>query len=80
MFHHRRDDLAAVGMVDPLGSWSTLDLQAQLAARHLRAVWEGSAGTLARPTRPPALPAGGPDRDWLFKDHRYGSALRRLLR
>ncbi len=76
MFPAGRDDLAAVGMVDPLGSWTSLDLQAQLVARHLRApqVLRASA-----PPLPPA-PGSGPDREWLFRGRAYSTELRGLLR
>jgi hypothetical protein len=78
MFHPGRPDVVAVGMVDPLGSWRTLDLQAQMAAGQLRAVQVGG-----RPVPVPTSAAAhgsGPDRDWLFRDHSYGRELRTLLR
>jgi cation diffusion facilitator CzcD-associated flavoprotein CzcO len=82
MFHPTRDDVVVAGMVDPLGSWTALDVQAQLAARHLRTVLSGG-------DRVPPLRSGadvtaprlgtGPDRDWLFRGHAYTGTLREHL-
>jgi len=82
MFHPTRDDVVVVGMVDPLGSWTALDLQAQLAARHLRTVLADpgrvsplrSAGEIAAPRL-----GAGPDRDWLFRGHAYSGTLQDQL-
>ncbi|MGA8113420.1 MAG: NAD(P)-binding domain-containing protein [Actinocatenispora sp.] len=73
MFPAGRGDLAVVGMVDPLGSWTAFDLQAQLAVRHL-----GNPGVLDVPAPGPG-PDDGPDRDWLFKGHAYTAELREQL-
>lgn len=78
MFHPSRDDVAVVGMVDPLGSWTALDLQAQLAARRLRAVLDGE-GRVPPAAGVTALPGSGPDREWLFRGHAYTGTLREHL-
>jgi hypothetical protein len=72
MFHPSRDDVVVAGMVDPLGSWTALDAQAQLAARHRRTVLSGdrrvsplrAAANFAMPQL-----GTGPDREWLFRGH-----------
>ncbi|SCL14989.1 Predicted flavoprotein CzcO associated with the cation diffusion facilitator CzcD [Micromonospora nigra] len=82
MFHPDRDDVVAIGLVDALGSFSTLDVQAQLVARHLRSVLAGDASPLTHGLMPrPFTPAlgNGPDREWLFKDRSYTRLLRKLL-
>jgi len=84
MFNPGRPDVVAVGLVDALGSWPVLDLQARLAAEHLRGVLHPAGGhpVPAPPGtwRPAAAVGPGPDRHWLFQGRWYARHLRQVLR
>jgi cation diffusion facilitator CzcD-associated flavoprotein CzcO len=79
MFHPGRRDVVAVGLVDPLGSWPALDLQARLAARHLSAVLAGTGSLHAAGPLDVPAPGAGPDREWLFRGHDYTRELEAAL-
>lgn len=79
MFHPQRRDVVAVGLVDPLASWPALDLQAQLAARHLSAVMAGTGSVHAAAEVTAPMLGDGPDREWLFRGHDYTGQLAAVL-
>lgn len=79
MFHPGRADVIAAGLVDPLGSWPALDLQARLAALHLRGVVSGGPRMHEVTAMPVPELAARADREWLFKGHEYSGALRGAL-